>query len=99
MRGGGRDGKDSGGRGGRGGGRGGKGGGFKKKFVFKRRKFCVEKIEYVDWKDVKTLQGFIPERGKILPRRISGVCSLHQRKLQTAIKRARAIALLPYATD
>ena len=87
-------------------GRGGRGGGDKKdpqkRTLFRRRKvckFCVEKIEYVDWKDVKTLQGFIPERGKILPRRISGVCSLHQRKLQTAIKRARAIALLPYATD
>lgn len=74
----------------------------RKKFFVRRRKackFCVEKIDYVDWKDLKTLQGFIPERGKILPRRISGVCSLHQRKLQTAIKRARIIALLPYATD
>ncbi len=48
---------------------------------------------------MKLLQGFIPERGKILPRRISGTCALHQRKLQTAIKRARSIALLPYATD
>ena len=78
-----------------------KGGGRKKFFVRRRKacKFCVEKIDYVDWKDVKTLQAFIPERGKILPRRISGACSLHQRKLQTAIKRARAIALLPYATD
>ena len=69
---------------------------------FRRRrvcKFCAEKIEYIDWKDVKMLQGFIPERGKILPRRISGTCALHQRKLQTAIKRARSIALLPYATD
>ena len=65
----------------------------KKKFFVRRRKvckFCAEKLEYVDWKDVKLLQGFIPERGKILPRRISGVCALHQRKLQTAIKRARA---------
>lgn len=70
--------------------------------MFRRRKvckFCAEKIEYIDWKDVKMLQGFIPERGKILPRRISGTCALHQRKLQTAIKRARSIALLPYATD
>jgi len=48
---------------------------------------------------VKLLQSFIPERGKILPRRISGTCALHQRKLQTAIKRARFVALLPYATD
>ena len=70
--------------------------------MFRRRKvckFCAEKLEYVDWKDIKLLQGFIPERGKILPRRISGTCALHQRKLQTAIKRARSIALLPYATD
>ena len=76
--------------------------GPRKKFFVRRRKvckFCAEKIEYIDWKDVKMLQGFIPERGKILPRRISGTCALHQRKLQTAIKRARSIALLPYATD
>jgi small subunit ribosomal protein S18 len=74
----------------------------RKKFFVRRRKvckFCAEKIEYVDWMDVKLLASFIPERGKILPRRISGTCALHQRKLQTAIKRARAIAMLPYATD
>jgi small subunit ribosomal protein S18 len=74
----------------------------RKKFFVRRRKvckFCAEKMEYVDWKDVKLLQSFIPERGKILPRRISGTCALHQRKLQTAIKRARFVALLPYATD
>ena len=74
----------------------------KKKFFVRRRKvckFCAEKLEYVDWKDVKLLQSFIPERGKILPRRISGTCALHQRKLQTAIKRARFVAMLPYATD
>jgi len=74
----------------------------RKKFFVRRRKvckFCAEKLEYVDWKDVKLLQSFIPERGKILPRRISGTCALHQRKLQTAIKRARFVALLPYATD
>lgn len=74
----------------------------RKKFFVRRRKvckFCAEKLEYVDWKDVKLMQSFVPERGKILPRRISGTCALHQRKLQTAIKRARAIALLPYATD
>jgi small subunit ribosomal protein S18 len=74
----------------------------RKKFFVRRRKvcrFCAEKLEYVDWKDIKLLQSFIPERGKILPRRISGTCALHQRKLQTAIKRARSIALLPYATD
>ena len=85
----------------RGGGQGGPQGG-KKKFFYRRKrvcKFCVEKIEYIDFKDVKTLQQFIPERGKILPRRISGTCALHQRKLQNAIKRARTVALLPFATD
>src|SRR6266851_4278508 len=83
---------------------GGPGGaqGGKKKFFYRRKrvcKFCVEKIEYIDYKDVKMLQQFIPERGKILPRRISGTCALHQRKLQNAIKRARTVALLPFATD
>ena len=84
-----------------GGGAGGPQGG-KKKFFYRRKrvcKFCVEKIEYIDFKDVKTLQGFIPERGKILPRRISGTCALHQRKLQNAIKRARIAALLPFTAD
>src|SRR3712207_2731054 len=84
-----------------GGGPGGPQGG-KKKFFYRRKrvcKFCVEKIEYIDFKDVKTLQQFIPERGKILPRRISGTCALHQRKLQNAIKRARIAALLPFTAD
>jgi small subunit ribosomal protein S18 len=83
------------------GGPGGQQGG-KKKFFYRRKrvcKFCVEKLEYIDYKDIKMLQGFIPERGKILPRRISGTCALHQRKLQAAIKRARTVALLPFATD
>ncbi|HWW62787.1 MAG TPA: 30S ribosomal protein S18 [Thermoanaerobaculia bacterium] len=74
----------------------------KKKFFYRRKrvcKFCVEKIEYIDYKDMKTLQQFIPERGKILPRRISGTCALHQRKLQSAIKRARIAALLPFTAD
>lgn len=61
--------------------------------------FCREKIDLIDYKDVKLLQGFVPERGKILPRRISGTCATHQRMLAEAIKRARNIALLPYATD
>ena len=61
--------------------------------------FCSTKHYYIDFKDVKLLQGFVPERGKVLPRRISGTCALHQRKLMEAIKRARNIALLPYATD
>ena len=83
------------------GGPGGQQGG-KKKFFYRRKrvcKFCVEKLEYIDYKDMKMLQQFIPERGKILPRRISGTCALHQRKLQIAIKRARTIALIPFATD
>jgi small subunit ribosomal protein S18 len=69
---------------------------------FRRRrvcKFCVEKIDYINYKDVRLLAAFIPERGKIQPRRISGVCATHQRALQTALKRARQIALVPYVTD
>ena len=69
---------------------------------FRRRrvcKFCVEKIDYINYKDVRLLAPFLPERGKIQPRRISGTCALHQRKLQTAIKRARQLALVPYVTD
>ena len=69
---------------------------------FRRRrvcKFCAEKIDYINYKDVRLLTPFLPERGKIQPRRISGTCALHQRKLQTAIKRARQLALIPYVTD
>jgi small subunit ribosomal protein S18 len=86
---------------GRGGARGNDKGGPRRS-MFRRRKvckFCTEKVDYIDYKDVKMLQPFTPERAKILPRRISGVCAMHQRKLQTAIKRARLIALLPYVTD
>jgi small subunit ribosomal protein S18 len=90
--------------------RGGRGAGDKDKdkdkggrrgFFRRRRvcKFCVEKIDYINYKDVRLLAPFIPERGKIQPRRISGVCATHQRALQTAIKRARQIALVPYVTD
>ena len=80
----------------------GKGGEAPRRGFFRRRrvcKFCAEKIDYINYKDVKTLQQFIPERGKILPRRISGTCAMHQRKLQVAIKRARQLALIPYVTD
>ena len=93
----------SGGGGGRGGdkdGKGGKDGG--KRYFFRRRKvckFCSEKIDYVDYKDVKTLSGFVPDRGKILPRRMFGTCAEHQRKVTLAIKRARAIALLPFMAE
>jgi small subunit ribosomal protein S18 len=65
----------------------------------KQCQFCVDKIDLIDYKDVKLLQPYIPERGKILPRRISGVCAPHQRMLATAIKRARIMALLPFVAD
>ncbi|MBD0372022.1 MAG: 30S ribosomal protein S18 [Pyrinomonadaceae bacterium] len=83
----------------RGGDRGGRSGGGRRMHRRKVCGFCREKIDLIDYKDVKLLQGFIPERGKILPRRISGTCATHQRMLAEAIKRARNIALLPYATD
>ena len=71
--------------------------------VMRRRKkvciFCVDKVDFVDYKDSAKLRKFISERGKILPRRISGTCAKHQRDLNTAIKRARQVALLPYVTD
>lgn len=81
--------------------RGGGGGGGKRTFYRRRKvcKFCADKIKYVDWKDIKLLQQFTPERAKILPRRISGTCAKHQRILQQAIKRARHVALLPFSTD
>ena len=62
-------------------------------------RFCIDKVDLIDFKDVKLLQSYIPERGKILPRRFSGACASHQRMLCEAIKRARNIALLPYAAD
>ena len=68
----------------------------------KRRKvcaFCVDKVETIDYKDAAKLRRYISERGKILPRRTSGTCAMHQRQLTEAIKRARQIALLPYVTD
>jgi small subunit ribosomal protein S18 len=70
-------------------------------FIRRRRvcRFCAEKIDYIDYKDVKLLGNFIPERGKIIPRRISGTCATHQRMLATAVKRARNAAILPYTTD
>ena len=89
-----------GGRGGAGAGPARRGG--KRRYLFRRRKFCKfcdEKVKYIDFKDVRTLQSFIPERGKILPRRTSGTCASHQRDLMRAIKRARNIALLPFTTD
>ena len=61
--------------------------------------FCVEKTDFIDYKDVAKLRRFTSERAKILPRRITGTCAKHQRALTTAIKRARQIALLPYTSD
>ena len=61
--------------------------------------FCVDKIEYIDYKDVNRLRRFVNERGKIMPRRMSGNCAKHQRQLSEAIKRARAIALMPYSVE
>ena len=75
---------------------------FKKRFLFRKKKyckFCDEKIKFIDYKDVRLLQGFTPERAKIFPRRISGTCAKHQRKLRLAIKRARTLALLPFTSD
>jgi small subunit ribosomal protein S18 len=62
-------------------------------------KFCVERIDSINYKDTKLLSQFVPERAKIMPRRISGVCTPHQRLLSDAIKKARSIALLPFATE
>jgi small subunit ribosomal protein S18 len=69
---------------------------------FRRRKvckFCEEKIDVIDYKDVRLVAQFVSERGKILPRRLTGTCSMHQREVTTAIKRARNIALLPFAAE
>ncbi len=77
---------------------------FKRSFRPRRSRrkvcqFCVDKVDHIDYKDVPKLRKFITERGKILPRRISGTCAKHQRTLTGAIKRSRNIALLPFTTD
>ena len=75
---------------------------FIKRKRFRRKKvctYCVDGIKYIDYKDSKTLRGFITERGKIIPRRISGTCARHQRQLTSAIKRARNVALLPFTAE
>ncbi len=61
--------------------------------------FCVDKVEGIDYKDLNRLRRYTTERGKILPRRISGSCAKHQRQLTVAIKRARNVALLPFSTE
>jgi len=89
--------RDRGPRGPRPGGPGGREGGRK---YFRRKKvckFCTEKIEAINYKDVRLLAGFVAESGKIVPRRLTGVCTPHQRRLSAAIKQARNIALLPFA--
>ena len=70
--------------------------------VRRRRKvcqFCADKVEAIDYKDTAKLRKFVSDRGKILPRRMTGTCAAHQRELTEAIKRARHIALLPYTAD
>ena len=107
-----RQGGGSGGGGGRSGGRGERGGrggqqgaqgqaGGRRSFFRRRKvcKFCADKIDLISYKDVRMLAPFVPERGKILPRRISGTCAPHQRLLAEAIKRARHLALIPYVTE
>jgi len=73
-----------------------------RKQYFRRKKlcrFCVDRIDDINYKDVKLLSAFVSDRGKITPRRISGVCTPHQRRLADAIKQARNIALLPFAAE
>jgi small subunit ribosomal protein S18 len=88
-----------------GGGPGGRPGGpakrGKRSFIRKKKvcRFCVDKVDYIDYKKAEVLVQFVQERGKILPRRITGTCSRHQRWLTVAIKRAQNIALLPFATE
>ena len=93
-----REGGPGGGPGGAGGGPGGRPRGKRQYFRKKKVcKFCVEKMDFIDYKRADILAQFVQERGKILPRRMTGVCARHQRWLGVAIKRARNIALLPFA--
>ena len=71
-------------------------GGMRRKKVCQ---FCADKAEVIDYKDVEKLKKYVTERGKILPKRITGTCAIHQRAVTTAIKRARIVALLPYIAD
>ena len=74
----------------------GGGGGLRKKKVCQ---FCADKNQKIDYKDVDTLSRFITDRGKIIPKRVTGACAIHQREVARAIKRARIVALLPYVKD
>jgi small subunit ribosomal protein S18 len=74
----------------------------KRRKRFRRKKvctFCIDNVQSIDYKDTKLLRGFMTERGKIIPRRISGNCARHQRQLTLAIKRARNVALLPFTAE
>lgn len=75
------------------------GGSFRRNMRKKVCALCRDKVDIIDFKDTKFLNSFIPERAKIMPRRISGNCAIHQRMLAEAIKRARIIAFLPFVTD
>ena len=73
-----------------------------RRYFYRRKRvcrFCSEKLDFIDFKDISLLQSYVPDRGRILPRRITGTCAWHQRKLGTALKRARVAALLPYAGE
>lgn len=75
---------------------------MEKKRGMRRRKvcqFCADKTETIDYKDVEKLRKYVTDRGKILPKRITGSCAVHQREVTRAIKRARIVALLPYTSD
>ena len=87
--------------GGSGGGRGGRRGEYARKYPPRRKvcTFCVDKVTYIDYKDIARLRRHLSERGKIEPRRKSGTCSKHQRRLTVALKRARHLALLPYTLE
>jgi small subunit ribosomal protein S18 len=76
-------------------------GGPRRQYYRRRKvcKFCSEKIDVIDYKDVKLIGQFVSDRGKILPRRLTGTCSRHQHRLTAAIKRARNIAFLPFAAE
>ncbi len=73
-----------------------RGGGYRKRKVCQ---FCADKNSVIDYKDVETLKKYTTDRGKILPKRITGTCAVHQREITRAIKRARVVALMPYSAD
>ena len=72
---------------------------FKKRRRKKVCQFCVDKVDTVDYKDVKKIQRYLTERGKILPRRVTGTCAKHQRAVTVAVKRARVVALIPFVKE